>query len=360
MLSPKREFTGPGYFTLNLARTDFSDRNGFPDKEILIPVSYNKSKPGEDKPHIKIPAPDFVAIDLDGVVANKIDFNEHVAQVFLLRRGIPVWTKTLRELRDQGEDLWTFAKEQAWKAGDLGDDRTLSEELRVIERYHLEEERNHVIVDYDSLRWLRTHVPLIAWTNRRQVDAESFISNSGLADCFDGVFGQIEDGRTKPYPDGLIRAQKELGLGKCGIMVGDSVTDLGILAYNALFHGFNINPVGILAPSHGFNQLLEDRLFAAGAVSVMPSLMHLVKDVANLIHEDYYWLVKWSLKELDRHRFPAKPSETNDFVRYALLNNLTPPEEFTTDDYSAEQFYAFSSVHEIPLPEWAYPKVISI
>ena len=339
--------------SINFIQPDFIDRKGFPDERILIPVSYNRSKPDEEKQHISIPAPNFVAIDLDGVVANKIDFNEHVAQVFLIRRGIPVWTKTLRELRDQGVDLWTYAKEQAWKAGDLGDDRTLSEELRIIEKYELEEERNHVIVDYDSLRWLRTHVPLIAWTNRKQADAESFIANSGLAGCFDGVYGQIEDGRTKPYPDGLIRAQKELGFGKCGLMVGDSVTDLGALADSALLHGFNIYPVGILAPSHGFNELLENRLFAAGAVAVMPSLMHLVKDMAHLIHEDYYWLVKWSLKELSQYRFPAKPSEADEFVRFALLHGLTPPKEFTKEDFTPEQFHAYSLVREIPLPSWA-------
>ena len=289
---------------------------------VSLPVTYNGGRP--DKHFIELPAPEFLAFDIDGVLANAPDFLEHAIQIFLLSYDIPKWTAELRVARAAGKDLWQYTREALRGRGITLTEKELSDQLWFIENNTLREERDKVIVSVSALEWLRDQCTVIIWTNRAQEHADEFV-NRYLPGMFHGVFGQTEMGILKPRPHGIMRAKRDLGLRGPGFMVGDQVGDMKA-AENATLAGLEMHGIGILSPTNGWNRVPDRNLRrTGGARCVFPSANHLLKDIAHNVDPSRYITIKGELDAFEEVRRECAPLETPEFVEYAMANDLEPP-----------------------------------
>lgn len=298
-----------------LTDVDITPENVSLDQGFNFRRSYNEVDLGESC--VVSPRVEFFAIDLDGPLANAPDYAEHTAQIFLLRYDILATVAWLRERKNEGADLWKIAKDLAsiTSRGRYFDDREMSNQLMSIESIDLRESRDTAVVSKDAFNWFCRQRPAFVWTNRERNEAYDFLSKNSLDSSLLEVYGYEEGVKKKPHPDLLLRAKEELRLGDSGLMVGDSPTDLDVLAKHALPHRIELFTGGILPSPHGFNLVLERRLRECGAQFVHPSLNHTIKDVALHTHTDLYQLVKWEISGFDEFRFPKDPIESEPFAQ---------------------------------------------
>lgn len=289
---------------------------------VSLPVTYNGGRP--DKHFIELPAPEFLAFDIDGVLANAPDFLEHAIQIFLLSYDIPKWTAELRVARAAGKDLWQYTREAIRAKGITLTEKELSDQLWFIENNTLREERDRVIVSISALEWLKDQCAVIIWTNRVQEHAEEFVDRY-LPGMFHGVFGQVELGLLKPRPHGVLRAKRDLNLRGPGFMVGDQVGDMRA-AGNATLAGLEMHGIGILSPSNGWNKVSDRNLRRTGGAScVFPSANHFLKDIAHNVDPSRYTSIKAELDAFEEVRRECAPLETPEFIEYAMEHHLEPP-----------------------------------
>ena len=324
----------------NLSDHEIARTEEIKPSNILIRGSYNQNL----EELVELPLPDFICFDVDGVLANSVDFQEHTVQLFLTNYGFFYPTELLRKLKDTGYDLWDFAIEKA-RTTDRGDGLKSEEfrnELFRIERNDLNEERNTLVVDYDALSFINSKIPTIGLTNRWKEDLDDFMRQNRLDRAVSGVFGRESDINKKPAADLLVKACKEVAelqeaiklatsekRAPCCYMIGDSVTDLQPFADNAARVGIKVIPIAILPPGHGYNLNLEYTL-AKRACAVYPSANHLFKDIALNFHPDFYGLIKMSLSEYARFREPKPANETAHFCNLTQGLNLTADQAYRT------------------------------
>jgi HAD superfamily hydrolase (TIGR01548 family) len=96
------------------------------------------------------------------------------------------------------------------------------------------------LIDRRALERMAAARPLGVVTGRPRADAERFLSEHGLGDCFSAVVC-MEDAPPKPDPGGVRRALDELGVDTAW-MVGDTPDDLRAAA------AAGVLPVGVTAP----------------------------------------------------------------------------------------------------------------
>jgi HAD superfamily hydrolase (TIGR01549 family) len=79
----------------------------------------------------------------------------------------------------------------------------------------------------EAVRELSRRYSLGVVTTRSQRDAQAFLEQQALADCFSVIVTHEDTWRLKPHPEPIRYAAKQLGVavGRC-IMVGDTVVDV--------------------------------------------------------------------------------------------------------------------------------------
>lgn len=240
-----------------------------------------------------------VFLDVDGVMANAVDFNELVVREFLAQNGIESSIEELRRISLEGDpsnngnrDLWPYAINRVQSVRSASIDE-LKNELMDLERHRYIHARNTSLVSIRQIKLLRRLLPVCLATNRDEEDAMGFLKENGFSALFTKKLGKdlaeqsliytrnIERGiKTKPAPDMLLRGMQELGFEKGPvIMVGDSDTDLGPLKKNAAECGIQVICVGILRPGQGNNLRAEEKLFEAGADIVAPNLSFFIENL---------------------------------------------------------------------------------
>jgi HAD superfamily hydrolase (TIGR01548 family) len=97
-----------------------------------------------------------------------------------------------------------------------------------------------LLVEPGELQALAKRLPLAVVTGRPRCDAERFLAEHGIADCFRTVV-TMEDGPLKPDPAPVRLALERLGVATAW-MVGDTPDDLHAA------RGAGVLPVGVVAP----------------------------------------------------------------------------------------------------------------
>ncbi len=117
-----------------------------------------------------------------------------------------------------------------------------------------------LLLEPDELRALAARLPLAVVTGRPRADAERFLDEHGIADCFRTVV-TMEDGPLKPDPAPVRRALERLGAATAW-MVGDTPDDLRAA------RGAGVLAIGVVAPGDD-PEATTASLRRAGAATVL-------------------------------------------------------------------------------------------
>ena len=116
------------------------------------------------------------------------------------------------------------------------------------------------LVELGELQALAAKRPLAVVTGRPRADAERFLAEHGIADCFRAVV-TLEDGPLKPDPAPVRRALERLGVATAW-MVGDTPDDLRAA------RSAGVLPIGVIAPGDDPEKTTAS-LRRAGAAAVL-------------------------------------------------------------------------------------------
>jgi histidinol-phosphate aminotransferase len=218
--------------------------------------------------------PEALLFDLDGVLADEsVSYRETIvatAAAFGLDIGHRVvnaakaagnanndWELTRRLLADAGIDAALADVTARFESIYQGTDAEPG--LRRHER---------LLVQRDTLNRLAEKLPMAVVTGRPRRDAERFLAENGVADCFAAVV-TMEDGPAKPDPATVRTALARLGLRRAW-MVGDTPDDIRAARRAAVL------PIGIVAPGDDPDEA-RAALASSGAARILSTVDELLE-----------------------------------------------------------------------------------
>jgi histidinol-phosphate aminotransferase len=216
--------------------------------------------------------PEALLFDLDGVLA---DVSESYRTAILNTAARFGATLTARDVQDRkaagnANDDWALTHELL---ASRGIDAELSQVTATFESLYQGSgaeiglrSRERLIPTASWLRELAARLPLAIVTGRPRLDAERFLREQGIAECFHVVVCR-EDAAIKPDPAPVLRALALLGVTRAW-MIGDTPDD--IRAARAA----GVVPIGIPAP--GESSQAAAALGRAGSARVITTLEELL------------------------------------------------------------------------------------
>jgi histidinol-phosphate aminotransferase len=191
-------------------------------------------------------APEALLFDMDGVL---VDVSRSYRQAILQTAasfGVELDSEDVEQANAEGDanNDWELTRRLI---AAQGVEQTLDEVTKRFEQMYQGSEsqpglRNNekLMVPPDRLRSLAGRIPLAVVTGRPRADAERFLNEHSISDCFSAVV-TMEDGPLKPDPAPVRRALEKLGV-RHAWMVGDTPDD--IRAADAA----GVLPLGVVAP----------------------------------------------------------------------------------------------------------------
>ncbi len=288
-----------------------------PLRSFSMPSSYNFS----GLPPVVLQGEFALGLDMDGVLLNDANYHELVAQVLCHRYHVDIHLNDIRSARKSGVDIWDFAMERVWETHDVPDNE-LRRQLREIEKYSQGHLRDRVLICPAALEWLQ-QLPLKVFiaTNRSNDPALQGLIELGLDRLLPALFCQDDTHRIKPEADMIVSAARTLSITERVIFLDDSAVNQSKMATNSAAHGIEMLKFGILPPGYGYSYKLEGSLRKAGALAVMPSINHFLKDLALNMFGDVktYRRIKESMRQhhaaLELNKFGPKFMKQNRLAR---------------------------------------------
>lgn len=216
--------------------------------------------------------PEALLFDLDGVLADVSESYRASILSTAERFGARVTADEVRERKAIGNanDDWALTHELVTREGI---NATLQEVTATFEALYQGDQfepglrvRESLIPPVQLLRELSAQLPLAIVTGRPRTDAERFLTEQGIAECFSVVICR-EDAAIKPDPAPVRLALTRLGVSRAWL-IGDTPDD--IRAARAC----GVVPLGILAP--GEPSVAATWLSRAGAARVLINLEELL------------------------------------------------------------------------------------
>lgn len=276
--------------------------------DFTLRTSYNRQRP-----EARFCGQFALGFDVDGVFLNDVNYHELTAQVLCHRYKVDIDLHQVRQAREEGLDLWSFAKEKVWTRASVSETE-LERQLRDIESYAHGSLRDRVLICPEARDYLQSiPVKIFAATNRHHDSCLAGIMEIGVDRLLSNMFCKSDGHRIKPNADMLVSARDKLAIdSEAIIFIDDSTVNQRPLALNAERAGIRVINIGVLPPGYGWSHRLEDSLFDAGAVAVFPSVNHLIKDLAKNMFGDVeaYERIKAGMKrhhaDLDLRRFDPR------------------------------------------------------
>ncbi len=123
------------------------------------------------------------------------------------------------------------------------------------------------LIDKEFLRSIHSRYKTAIVTGRPRLDANRFLSNFGMEDCFDALVCMKETA-SKPSPEPVLKAMKDMGVERAW-MIGDTPDDI-IAAKMA-----GAVPIGVAPPAEMGDEKALSALYDAGAARILKSLREL-------------------------------------------------------------------------------------
>ncbi|TVQ81829.1 MAG: TIGR01548 family HAD-type hydrolase, partial [Phycisphaeraceae bacterium] len=219
-------------------------------------------------------APEAVLLDLDGVLADVSRSYRRAIVETAAAYGVEITAQDIARAKALGNANNDWILTQRLLA-QRGIDRPLAEVTERFERIYQGTDDNPglrmtetLIGDRAALERLRARTRLAIVTGRPRFDAQRFLEEQGIADCFEQVIA-LEDGPSKPDPAPVRCALERMGVSRAW-MVGDTPDDMRSA------RAAGVVPVGIPAPNDTREEA-ERTLFASGAARVLRSLDELLE-----------------------------------------------------------------------------------
>lgn len=219
-------------------------------------------------------APEAVLLDLDGVLADVSRSYRRAIVETAAVYGVEITAQDIARAKALGNANNDWILTQRLLA-QRGIDRPLAEVTERFERIYQGTDdtpglrmTETLIGDRAMVERLRARTRLAIVTGRPRFDAQRFLEEQGIADCFEQVIA-LEDGPSKPDPAPVLCALERLGVQRAW-MVGDTPDDMRSA------RSAGVVPIGIPAPNDTHEEA-ERTLFASGAARVLRSLDELLE-----------------------------------------------------------------------------------
>jgi len=210
--------------------------------------------------------PRAVLFDMDGVLADVSNsYREAVIRTCAaLGAAITRDEVAAAKRRGNANNDWVLSRDLL---AARGIEKSLAEVTRVFEDIYQGtpgrpglRAAERLLIPRERLLALSRRVPLAIVTGRPRADADRFLREHGIADCFSHVLC-MEDGPSKPDPAIVRDALDRLGVREAW-MIGDTRDDI------TAARGAGVVPLGIIAPSDEA-AITTDTLLRAGAARVL-------------------------------------------------------------------------------------------
>jgi histidinol-phosphate aminotransferase len=256
---------------------------GFPGRSELNSL-LRTTLPGNDRDFARLTAafrtvlrPEALIFDLDGVIADEsVSYRQAIVET-AAAFGLEIDLATVNAAKAAGDanNDWVLTRRL------LADARIEAELDEVTSRFEAIYQgtdaapglRRHeqLLVEADVLRALAERLPLAVVTGRPRLDAERFLSDHGIEECFQAVV-TMEDASAKPDPAPVLLALDRLGVSHAW-MVGDTPDDIRAARAAAVL------PLGIVAPGDD-PDLTRSALADAGAARILATVNELLETLS--------------------------------------------------------------------------------
>jgi len=219
-------------------------------------------------------APEALLFDLDGVLADVSGSYREATLRTAAAFGVEITIRDIEAATAAGNanDCWVLTRRLM---GERGVDRPLAEvKTRFEEIYQGTEAEpglrrtERLLLDRADLLALGERRPLAVVTGRPRADAERFLTERGIAGCFQTVV-TMEDAPIKPDPAPVRLALERLGVATAW-MVGDTPDDLRAA------RGAGVLPIGVVAPGDDPESTTAS-LLRAGAAAVLSDVREILE-----------------------------------------------------------------------------------
>ncbi len=211
-------------------------------------------------------APEALIFDMDGVLADVSGSYREATLQTAAAFGVEITIQDIEAATAEGNanDCWVLTRRLM---AERGVDRSLAEVKTQFEEIYQGTEAEpglrrteRLLLDRDELLALGERFPLAVVTGRPRADADRFLTERGIAGCFQTVV-TMEDAPIKPNPAPVRLALERLGVATAW-MVGDTPDDLRAA------RGANVLPIGVVAPGDE-PATTTSSLLRAGAAAVL-------------------------------------------------------------------------------------------
>lgn len=191
-------------------------------------------------------APEALIFDMDGVLADVSGSYREATLRTAAAFGVGITIQDIESATAEGNanDCWVLTRRLM---AERGVERPLADVKRRFEEIYQGTEAEpglrrteRLLLDRAELEALGARRPLAVVTGRPRADADRFLDERGIADCFRTVV-TMEDAPIKPDPAPVRLALERLGVATAW-MVGDTPDDLRAA------RGAGVLPIGVVAP----------------------------------------------------------------------------------------------------------------
>lgn len=237
--------------------------------------------PGQDAAFARLAAafrtvlrPEALLFDLDGVIADESESYRRSVVETAARYGVALTMDEVSAAKAAGNanNDWQLTTRLLAERGVEASLEEVTERFEALYQGTPDEpglcRHERLLVDPAVVRSLADRLPLAVVTGRPRRDAERFLSDHGLADCFATVV-TMDDAPIKPDPAPVRLALERLG-SRHAWMVGDTPDDLRAA------RGAGVLPLGVLAPQDEPGRA-RSALAAAGAARILDRLDDLLE-----------------------------------------------------------------------------------
>ena len=237
--------------------------------------------PGEDQSYSRLAcairtvvAPEALIFDMDGVLADTSNSYRRAILDTAAAFGVHLEPEDVERANAEGDanNDWELTRRLM---ASRGTERSLDEVTARFESIYQGTEaepglRRHerLLLGRSELRSLAERLPLAVVTGRPRKDAERFLKEHDIADCFDAVV-TMEDGPLKPDPGPVRLALESLGVDSAW-MIGDTPDD------QRAARGAAVLPIGVVAPGDDPERTTAS-LRDAGAATVLAATCEILE-----------------------------------------------------------------------------------
>lgn len=220
-------------------------------------------------------SPQAIIFDMDGVIADA-SRSYRLAMIETAKTyGVNFTFEDIIASKYEGDanNDWILTKRMMAARGVEAQLEEITERFEAF--YHGTEEssglwRNEtMLVDKELLRSFHSRYKTAIVTGRPRLDANRFLRNFGIEDCFDALVCMKETA-PKPSPEPVLKAMKDLGVERAW-MIGDTPDDI-VAARLA-----EVVPIGVAPPSEMADDTALASLYEAGAARILKSLNELTE-----------------------------------------------------------------------------------